>query len=231
MTIVILYVDDIREMAGELLLMKVIEKGACMEVAFAFLEDRIAPVFDTTQRILLAEVKGLSIRTETVARLTEQEPLERAKALAGLGVDVLVCGAISADLQRSLASLGIRVIPFVAGDLREIMQAWLQDRLALGAYRMPGCRRRGPFAQEEVDMNKTGRAGGRCGSEGEGRKRGVGSHQSSRVDPGRRDGRGQADLCLCPKCGHREPHDQTTPCNQKLCPECGTAMTREYPLF
>jgi hypothetical protein len=33
--------------------------------------------------------------------------------------------------------------------------------------------------------------------------------------------------CLCPQCGHSEPHGRGVPCMQKKCPKCGTAMIRE----
>ena len=32
--------------------------------------------------------------------------------------------------------------------------------------------------------------------------------------------------CVCPKCGHKEPHIAGQPCNQKTCPKCDTKMTR-----
>jgi hypothetical protein len=38
---------------------------------------------------------------------------------------------------------------------------------------------------------------------------------------------GAGGTCLCPKCGHREPHEIGVPCMQRACPKCGTAMTRE----
>jgi NAD-dependent SIR2 family protein deacetylase len=38
---------------------------------------------------------------------------------------------------------------------------------------------------------------------------------------------GAVGTCLCPNCGHREPHERGAPCVQKRCPKCGTAMTRE----
>lgn len=35
---------------------------------------------------------------------------------------------------------------------------------------------------------------------------------------------GGASKCVCPSCGHSEPHDRGTPCADKKCPECGTKM-------
>jgi hypothetical protein len=40
-------------------------------------------------------------------------------------------------------------------------------------------------------------------------------------------GSGPGAVCVCPECGHREPHQRGQPCNQKTCPKCGTRMTRE----
>ena len=38
---------------------------------------------------------------------------------------------------------------------------------------------------------------------------------------------GPVGFCLCPKCGYREPHQRGTPCLEKPCPKCSTAMVRE----
>ena len=38
---------------------------------------------------------------------------------------------------------------------------------------------------------------------------------------------GPVGTCVCPKCGHREPHERGAPCARKRCPKCDAAMTRE----
>jgi len=37
---------------------------------------------------------------------------------------------------------------------------------------------------------------------------------------------GPGGACVCPKCGHKEPHVAGRPCNQKSCPKCGATMAR-----
>lgn len=54
---------------------------------------------------------------------------------------------------------------------------------------------------------------GRCGGRGLGGGYGIG--------PG--------GECLCPNCGHREPHQRGVPCYMKKCPQCGTLMARSFP--
>lgn len=51
---------------------------------------------------------------------------------------------------------------------------------------------------------------------------------------GRRQGRGGGPLaagpagnCICLSCGHIARHVAGQPCNQKMCPKCGTRMTRQ----
>lgn len=42
--------------------------------------------------------------------------------------------------------------------------------------------------------------------------------------PGKRGGPG--GYCVCPRCGHKEPHRAGRPCYQQRCPECNALMTR-----
>lgn len=95
-----------------------------MKTAFAYWDDRIAPVFDVASRICLAEVKDGRVVGETRETLDSELPAQKALRLAELGVDTLVCGAISRPLHEIVLGYGIQVIPFVAGDLREIIKAW-----------------------------------------------------------------------------------------------------------
>jgi len=39
-------------------------------------------------------------------------------------------------------------------------------------------------------------------------------------------GLGPGGECLCPNCGHHEPHQRSVPCYSKKCPKCGALMTR-----
>ena len=39
------------------------------------------------------------------------------------------------------------------------------------------------------------------------------------------EGAGGASTCICPKCGYTEAHTYADPCNKKVCPDCGTALT------
>lgn len=116
-----------------------------MRTAFAQLNDRIAPVFDAAHQIWVVETESGRILHQWSAVLSEGLMLEKALQLAALKIDTLVCGAISRPLEAMTAGYGIRVVSFVAGDLREVVTAWYQGRLGTAAFAMPGCRSRHRF--------------------------------------------------------------------------------------
>jgi hypothetical protein len=37
---------------------------------------------------------------------------------------------------------------------------------------------------------------------------------------------GPDGICICPQCGHSQPHERGVPCTQVMCPKCGAAMRR-----
>jgi len=67
-------------------------------------------------------------------------PVQKALRLAELGVSTLICGAISKSVNETVMSYGIRVIPFVAGELQDVVEVWLKGVLDQDCFAMPGCR-------------------------------------------------------------------------------------------
>ena len=208
-----------------------------MKAAFSYLDKRIAPVFDTAQQIHVVEVESKRIISETQELVAHDLPMQKTLRLTELGVGTLICGAISQPLQAMVAAYGIQVIPFVAGDLEKVIQAWLKDGLYGNAFAMPGCCGRGrrlqkgyKIDQEKTNMNGRGKVGmGAGGGQGQGNGggRGQGGGGRGRGRMGGPMAGGSVGTCLCPKCGQRVAHERGVPCVQKQCPQCGTALTRE----
>lgn len=111
-----------------------------MKTAFAVWNNRIAPVFDVARRVIVVGPGAAGREGQTQVLLTGDPPLQKAQQLSDLGVDCLVCGAISRPLRAVLLARGIRVVACVAGDAQAVIDAWRRQPGAIAAYAMPGRR-------------------------------------------------------------------------------------------
>ena len=113
-----------------------------MKVALTVWENRISPLFDCAGMLLVADIVD---RTETGRKLESlhcESPFSRAEKLSDLGIEVLICGAVSNLFANIIESHGIRIIPFIAGPVDEVLYAYLTGRLLDSKFRMPGCKTR-----------------------------------------------------------------------------------------
>jgi len=201
-----------------------------MKTAFPFWENRIAPVFDTARQVYIVEVESGRIVWEGQEPLAGDLPVQKALRLSELGVGTLICGAISRPLKEMIAGCGIQIIPFVAGGLREVVQAWSSGGFDRNAYVMPGCfrgRRRRFGGMHSIDREGNIMNGMKKGGRGMGSGQGQGQG-------GRRAGRGGGPLaagpdgyCVCSQCGQKETHQRGVPCFERKCPKCGATMVRQ----
>ncbi|HOK05809.1 MAG TPA: NifB/NifX family molybdenum-iron cluster-binding protein [Syntrophales bacterium] len=133
-----------------------------MKIALSVWKDRISTVFDAADQVLIVETDGGgNIGTRTV-RIQEGDPTLRAKRIADLGVEALVCGAISRQQMGAIAALGVGVIPFVRGEVREVVRAYVNGDLQKDEYALPGCRGRNTMIR--CGRGRCRRHGGRGGT-------------------------------------------------------------------
>lgn len=113
-----------------------------MKVALAVWDGRMAPVFDVSREALVLTIEQGAITSRSVESIQTEVAWQKTDGLVALGITTLVCGAITEPLQQDLEARGIQVIGFVAGEIDEIVQGLLQQRLPSRALSMPGCGRR-----------------------------------------------------------------------------------------
>jgi predicted Fe-Mo cluster-binding NifX family protein len=113
-----------------------------MKIAVPVFENRISPRFDYASNIVLYSIAGQKISGRKEISCEEWNDKERVSQLKNLGVDTLICGGIPDYLLDGLTNNGIKVIPWVAGDIGEALTLFLQGRLISGTFIRPERKRR-----------------------------------------------------------------------------------------
>lgn len=112
------------------------------KVAVTVWGERLSPVFDVARRVLLLTVHDGAVVDRREVELSAATGEVNLAALSALGVDLLLCGAVSRSVAERAASLGVRLVAFLAGDAEAVIGAHLDGRLPSAAFAMPGCRGR-----------------------------------------------------------------------------------------
>lgn len=131
-----------------------------MRVGIPIWNDRVSPVLDTAERLLIVDTGAAAGQArEEVALQSTRLPL-RAARLAHLGLDLLVCGAVSAQLRELLKAADVPVESWVAGDVNDVLKAVATGVLDRPRFRMPGCGRgRGAGGQGRNCRRRSGAQG------------------------------------------------------------------------
>jgi len=109
-----------------------------MKIAIPVWNDNLSNVFDFAGRLLLVEIENArEVRRSEMPLQAESLP-ERAGRLKQLGVNVLLCGAISRALASMVTESGIQVLPYVTGRVDDVLQAYLTGQLLQPQFTMPG---------------------------------------------------------------------------------------------
>ncbi len=181
---------------------------------------RVAPVFDWCSKIVVVPEDGSDSASGRQIDVAKGNGFTLVQSLREQGVKTLICGALSPEILNYGESIGLKIIPGVAGEIDDVLRAYHEQKLDQPQYWLPGCRgyrryRRGaPCAcsGQDVPLNDERL---KPGNKEQGRS-------------GKRQGAGRVEsFCICPVCGARVRHERGIPCVQLHCPACRNAMIRE----
>lgn len=93
-----------------------------MKIAIPEFKGRIAPTFDFSRRLLLLDFFGGKFSGISPVDLSLVKGPARVVFLKDHQVEVLLCGSISQDLATEIEECGIRIIPQLSGEIKEVMK-------------------------------------------------------------------------------------------------------------
>jgi predicted Fe-Mo cluster-binding NifX family protein len=111
-----------------------------MRAAIPVCDGRVSPVFDVARCLLLVDIEEGREVCRTEQALEEPELAARARRVAELGADVLICGTISRPLEAMVLSTGVEVVSQTCGPVEDVLRAFAAGQLTERAFVIPGCR-------------------------------------------------------------------------------------------
>lgn len=116
-----------------------------MTVAIPIWQDRVSPVFDAASRLLVVRrgrARELE-RKEFALGAVASDAL--ARTVLDIGVDVLLCAAISEPLRFALERGGVRVEDNLCGEVESLLRAFNAGTWRDPKFQMPGCGKQREF--------------------------------------------------------------------------------------
>jgi len=110
-----------------------------MRVAIPVSDDAVATTIDFAHEVLVVDCEASRELRRKRHALEDGLPTNLANRITRLGIQVLLCGAISRPLAVLMREAGIQVIPLVSGTADEVLAAFLENRLEDPRYLLPGC--------------------------------------------------------------------------------------------
>ncbi len=111
-----------------------------MKMALTVWGNRISPVFDAANMLLVVEIENTKIISRRYEPFYPELTTRLAVRLTEMNVTILICGAISEMPANVLEANDIKLIPFITGDTDDVIDAYVKNIPFMQAFLMPGCR-------------------------------------------------------------------------------------------
>ena len=109
-----------------------------MRIALPTNEELVSTVFDFADRLVLMDIRTGEVFNRGEADFVEKLASLRVARLRSLGVDTLICGAISEAVAMMIQHSGIELVSGIRGHVSEVVGAYIDGELHRACYRLPG---------------------------------------------------------------------------------------------
>lgn len=108
-------------------------------VALTVWENRISPVFDVAHDLMIVNIDNGKVADKRYVSFDPDRISSLLTILEDRNVDCLICGAISEAPARMIVDSGIRLIPFITGNLNLVLGYFAKGESIVPGFLMPGC--------------------------------------------------------------------------------------------
>ena len=109
-----------------------------IRIAIPIFHKRVSPVLDNCTRLMIIDFdQGSEIDRQEIC-LENFSLAERVNLIKKMTVNVIICCAISEVADHMIKGTEIQLICGIAGDVNQVLSAYLSNRLDEPSFHMPG---------------------------------------------------------------------------------------------
>ena len=109
-----------------------------VKIAIPIFQNRVSPVLDSCRHIIVAAIeKDAEIDREQVF-IGDIALNDRCRIFKKLGITVIICSGVSATFGKLLEQAKFEIVDGIAGDVQDVLTAYLDGRLDHPDFYMPG---------------------------------------------------------------------------------------------
>lgn len=108
------------------------------KIAIPTFQNRVSPVLDSCNHILLVDIVDNAEQDRETVFMGACTLADRCSTLVKMGISIVICGGVSETLANMIKGSDILLINGIAGDIDDVITAYLENRLQLPVFYMPG---------------------------------------------------------------------------------------------
>ena len=108
-------------------------------IAVPVFEDRVSPLMDVSNRYIIYETEDGEIKQRITISLNADAESERVEKLKEIGVNTIICGAVSEYVSHIVDEKGMRLLSMIYGPINEIIEHYLKNSLSTYCSGSGGC--------------------------------------------------------------------------------------------
>ena len=106
-------------------------------IAVPVFQDRVSPLMDVSNRYMIYETEDGKIKQRIDISLNADGESQRVEKLKEIGVNTIICGAVSGYVAHLVDDKGMRLLSMIYGPIDEIIEHYLKN--SLGTYCSGAC--------------------------------------------------------------------------------------------
>ena len=105
-------------------------------------QNRVASLFESSENFLMIKPLDYDINQAKFINVSNNALYTLIRLNKNENINTLICGAMRGCVRHQIEAQNIKVIPWITGDIQNVVQAFLNDNLFSSSFLMPGCRGR-----------------------------------------------------------------------------------------